>query len=67
MGDEGLLEFVRVKSVVGARVTFAREPQWYPYRPRLVGLARRLLAAWYAPGLWAKVWTLLGGGLATRR
>jgi acyl-CoA reductase-like NAD-dependent aldehyde dehydrogenase len=64
MGDEGLLEFVRVKSVVGARVTFTREPQWYPYRPRLVGLARRLLAVWYAPGLWAKLRALLARHVA---
>jgi acyl-CoA reductase-like NAD-dependent aldehyde dehydrogenase len=34
MGDDGLLEFVRVKSVTGARLTFAREPHWFPYRPR---------------------------------
>ena len=60
MGDEGLLEFVRVKSVAGARLTFPREPQWFPYRPRDVALARRLLAAWYAPGLAAKLRALVG-------
>ncbi len=67
MGDEGLLEFVRVKSVAGARLTFRREPQWFPYRPRDVALARRLLAAWYAPGLVAKLRALLGRHVARDR
>jgi acyl-CoA reductase-like NAD-dependent aldehyde dehydrogenase len=64
MGDEGLLEFVRVKSVAGARLTLPREPQWFPYRPRHVALARRLLAVWYAPGFLAKLKVLLGGHVA---
>ena len=64
MGDEGLLEFVRVKSVAGARLTLPREPQWFPYRPRDVALARRLLAAWFAPGLLAKLEALLSGRVA---
>jgi delta 1-pyrroline-5-carboxylate dehydrogenase len=64
MGDEGLLEFVRVKSVAGARLAFPREPHWFPYRPRDVALARRLLAAWYAPGLAAKLRALLGRHVA---
>lgn len=67
MGDEGLLEFVRVKSVAGARLTLPREPQWFPYRPRDVALARRLLAAWYAPGLMAKLRALLGRHVARDR
>jgi acyl-CoA reductase-like NAD-dependent aldehyde dehydrogenase len=67
MGDEGLHEFVRVKSVVGARLTFRREPHWFPYRPRDVALAGRLMAAWYVPGLAAKLRCLLGSGGSARR
>jgi acyl-CoA reductase-like NAD-dependent aldehyde dehydrogenase len=61
MGDEGLLEFVRVKSVAGARVTFPREPHWFPYRPRDVVALRRLLKAWYTPGMGARVRGMFGG------
>ncbi|MDH3497740.1 MAG: aldehyde dehydrogenase family protein [Gemmatimonadota bacterium] len=68
MGDEGLLEFVQVKSVAGARVTFKREPQWFPYRPGDVGLMRRWLALWFTPGLTAKVrGALRGSGAVARR
>jgi acyl-CoA reductase-like NAD-dependent aldehyde dehydrogenase len=55
MGDEGLLEFVRVKSVAGTRVALPRELYWFQYRPRDVALARRFLAAWYAPGIGSKM------------
>lgn len=51
MGDEGLLEFVRTKSVTGARLTFAREPYWFPYRRRDVRRMRLLLRLGFRPGL----------------
>jgi acyl-CoA reductase-like NAD-dependent aldehyde dehydrogenase len=60
MGDEGLLEFVRVKSVAGTRIAFRRELHWFPYRPRDVAVVRRLVATWYAPGIGAKVRAALG-------
>lgn len=60
MGDEGLLEFVRVKSVADARVTLRREFYWFPYRPRYADLLRRLLRTWFSPGLGAKLRALLG-------
>jgi hypothetical protein len=60
MGDEGLLEFVRVKSVTGARVTFAREPHWFPYRPRDVAVLRTLVRVWLRPGVLGRVRGLFG-------
>jgi acyl-CoA reductase-like NAD-dependent aldehyde dehydrogenase len=60
MGDEGLLEFVRVKSVTGARVTFPREPHWFPYRPRDVTALRALLRVWFRPGVVGRVRALFG-------
>jgi len=60
MGDEGLLEFVRVKSVTGARVTFAREPHWFPYRPRDVTVLRTLVRVWLRPGVLGRVRGLFG-------
>jgi acyl-CoA reductase-like NAD-dependent aldehyde dehydrogenase len=60
MGDDGLLEFVRVKSVAGARVTFRREPHWFPYRPRTYRVFRRWMDLWFTPGLRGKLRALLG-------
>jgi succinate-semialdehyde dehydrogenase/glutarate-semialdehyde dehydrogenase len=60
MGDDGLLEFVRVKSVAGARVTFRREPHWFPYRPRTYRLFRRWVELWFTPGVRGKLRALLG-------
>jgi len=60
MGDEGLLEFVRVKSVTDARVTFSREPHWFPYRPRDVAGLRVLLRLWFRPGVVGRVRALFG-------
>jgi len=60
MGDEGLLEFVRLKSVTGARITFRREPHWFPYRPRDITGLRILLRVWFRPGLLGKARALLG-------
>jgi len=54
-GDEGLLEFVRVKAVATSRIRFRREPFWFPYRAGTYRLARRLLGAWFAPGLAARL------------
>jgi succinate-semialdehyde dehydrogenase/glutarate-semialdehyde dehydrogenase len=61
MGDEGLLEFVRVKSVAGARMTLGREPYWFPYRPRTFAAFRRLLKVWFTPGLRGKARAMFGG------
>ncbi|HET7038615.1 MAG TPA: aldehyde dehydrogenase family protein, partial [Gemmatimonadales bacterium] len=61
MGDEGLLEFVRVKSVAGARLTLRREPYWFPYSPAHSRAMRRLLRVWFSPGLGAKLRALLRG------
>ena len=41
MGDEGLLEFVQVKSVAETMVALPREVTWFPYRPSVYGLLRR--------------------------
>jgi len=60
MGDEGLLEFVRVKSVTGARLTFSREPHWFPYRPRDVAGLRVLLRVWFRPGVIGRLRALFG-------
>jgi len=60
MGDEGLLEFVRVKSVTGTRIGFPRELHWFPYRPRDVVALRALLRLWFRPGLWGRFRALLG-------
>jgi len=61
MGDDGLLEFVRVKSVTGARLTFAREPHWFPYRPRDVAVLRAVMRIWFRPGLAGRIRALFGG------
>lgn len=60
MGDEGLLEFVRVKSVTGARVTLPREPHWFPYRPRDVAGLRWILRVWFRPGLIGRIRAMFG-------
>jgi acyl-CoA reductase-like NAD-dependent aldehyde dehydrogenase len=60
MGDEGLLEFVRTKSVTGARVTFAREPHWFPYRPRDVRGIRLLIRLGFRPGLLGRLRAVFG-------
>jgi acyl-CoA reductase-like NAD-dependent aldehyde dehydrogenase len=60
MGDEGLLEFVRVKSVTGARLTLSREPHWFPYRPRDVAGLRALLRVWFRPGVVGRIHALFG-------
>jgi len=60
MGDEGLLEFVRVKSVAGARITFRREPHWFPYRGRTYHAFRWLNRTWFSPGFGAKLRALFG-------
>jgi len=60
MGDEGLLEFVRVKSVTGARWTFPREPHWFPYRPRDVAVLRALVRVWLRPGVIGRLRGLFG-------
>jgi len=60
MGDEGLLEFVRVKSVTGARLTFSNEPHWFPYRPRDVRVLRALVRVWLRPGIAGRVRALFG-------
>jgi succinate-semialdehyde dehydrogenase/glutarate-semialdehyde dehydrogenase len=60
MGDEGLLEFVRVKSVTGARLTLPREPHWFPYRPRDAAGLRWILRVWFRPGLAGRLRALLG-------
>jgi acyl-CoA reductase-like NAD-dependent aldehyde dehydrogenase len=60
MGDDGLLEFVRVKSVAGARVTFRREPHWFPYRPRTYRVFRRWMDLWFTPGVSGKLRALIG-------
>ncbi len=65
-GDEGLLEFVRVKAVATSRIRFRREPFWFPYRARTYRAARRLLGAWFAPGLGAKVRALFSTDPAGR-
>lgn len=62
MGDEGLLEFVRVKSVTGARVAFSREPHWFPYRSRDVAVLRALLRVWFRPGVIGRLRGLWAGG-----
>jgi acyl-CoA reductase-like NAD-dependent aldehyde dehydrogenase len=59
LGDEGLLEFVRVKSITDVRATFAREPHWFPYRPRDVRWLRALARLWFSPGLLARLRALL--------
>jgi hypothetical protein len=41
--------------VAGARVTFRREPHWFPYRGRTYRALRRLNRAWFSPGLGAKL------------
>ena len=61
MGDEGLLEFVRTKSVTGARVTFAREPHWFPYRPRDVAALRRVMRVGFRPGVVGRLRALFRG------
>ena len=60
MGDEGLLEFVRVKSVTGARLTIPREPHWFPYRPRDVAVLRVVMGVWFAPGVVGRLRWLFG-------
>jgi acyl-CoA reductase-like NAD-dependent aldehyde dehydrogenase len=60
MGDDGLHEFVRVKSVTGARVTFAREPHWFPYRPRGVAALRAVMRIWFRPGVVGRLRGMLG-------
>jgi acyl-CoA reductase-like NAD-dependent aldehyde dehydrogenase len=59
MGDEGLLEFVRTKSVTGARVTFAREPHWFPYRARDLRVMRALVRMGFRPGIVGRLRALL--------
>ena len=41
MGDEGLLEFSRVKSVAETMVALPRELVWFPYRPSVYAILRR--------------------------
>jgi len=41
MGDEGLLEFVQIKSVAETVVSLPREITWFPYRPAVYGILRR--------------------------
>jgi hypothetical protein len=60
MGNEGLLEFVRVKSVTGTRLSFAREPHWFPYHPRDVAALRALVRVWLRPGVVGRLRGLFG-------
>jgi acyl-CoA reductase-like NAD-dependent aldehyde dehydrogenase len=55
MGDEGLLEFVRTKSVTGARITFSREPHWFPYRSRNLKAMRALVRLGFHPGVVSRI------------
>jgi acyl-CoA reductase-like NAD-dependent aldehyde dehydrogenase len=64
LGDEGLLEFARVKGVVESRAELPREPFWYPYTDRRSRVVRAL-GALYAPGLEAR-WRTLRWALGKR-
>jgi acyl-CoA reductase-like NAD-dependent aldehyde dehydrogenase len=50
LGDEGLLEFVRIKAIVEPRFELGREPFWFPYTP---GRSRmvRAVSVLLAPGV----------------
>jgi succinate-semialdehyde dehydrogenase/glutarate-semialdehyde dehydrogenase len=43
-GDEGLLEFARVKAVAETRLAMRRELLWFPYRPATYRLLRRVFS-----------------------
>jgi len=55
LGDEGLLEFARVKSLAITRVALRREPYWFPYTDRRRRVLTWLARLWYAPGLRGKL------------
>jgi len=60
MGDEGLLEFVRTKSVTGTRLAFPREPHWFPYRSRDVAALRAIMRLGFRPGVLGRIRALFG-------
>ncbi len=60
LGTEGLLEFVRTKSVVGSRLTLAREPYWYPYTESRYRQLHRLVRATFAVGLGRRIRAIVG-------
>lgn len=60
LGDEGLLEFARVKSLAVTRFALRREPYWFPYTERRRRMLTRLARVWYAPGIREKLRALRG-------
>ncbi len=59
-GVEGILEFVRVKSMLEDRLGLKREPMWFPYPKGAFDMGARLIGAVYREGLPGKVRSLLG-------
>ena len=59
-GEEGLMEFVRVKSVASDRAGLKREPYWFA-PASAAGLLKRFLKARYRRGASAKLRGLLRG------
>ncbi len=60
LGTDGLLEFVRAKSVVGSRLTLRREPYWYPYSASRYRRLHRLVRATFADGLGKRIRAIVG-------
>ncbi len=60
LGSEGLLEFVRTKSVVGSRLTLTREPYWYPYSESRYRRLHRAVRATFAVGLGKRLRAIVG-------
>ncbi|MBC7542405.1 MAG: aldehyde dehydrogenase family protein [Candidatus Sericytochromatia bacterium] len=46
-GEEGLMEMVRVKSVVVDRLGLSREPYWFPYTRQMTGLLEQAIKFLY--------------------
>lgn len=60
LGTEGLLEFVRTKSVVDSWLTLRREPYWYPYTQSRYRRLHRLVRATFAVGLAKRIRAIVG-------
>jgi succinate-semialdehyde dehydrogenase / glutarate-semialdehyde dehydrogenase len=62
LGEEGLREFVRPKSIVGTRASLQREPYWYPYDVKRFRQLHRLVRATYDVGFMKRLRTVFGRG-----
>lgn len=60
-GDEGLLEFARVKAIAETRIALERELLWFPYRAITYRVLRRLVELVFSTSMAARLRTRWSG------